>query len=543
MTLAMRFAKAAWITFLAMAIATALKTVLLLFDRFPFNADEAIVALMARHILLNGARPIFFYGQAYMGSLDAYLVAAGFALFGFQVWVIRAVQIVLYLLVIGSTLALIPLLFNPYHGFWYTAALLAIPTVNVTLYTTVSLGGYGEALFIGNLILYLGLKILSSLEGKAKLLPVWLWTLGFLVGLGLWVNGLTGIYSLPTLLGLTYQGFRERSKLPVRKIGVAFALISAGVFAGSLPWWFYAYRQGLDVLLAELFGSAIAVSQGSWFQQIGANFFNFLLFGVSVIIGLRPPWEIRWLALPLAPFVLAFWVAVIGLWGRFLRRSGFSLAHWILSGVALTFLLAFVLTPYGGDPSGRYFLPLWIVLTLIAGEMIGKFVPKLSYQVGCIAVVVLFNLWGVVECALRDTPGLTTQFDPVAAVDHRYLPQLIRFLHENGETHGYTNYWVAYPLAFLSDERLIYAPRLPYHPDLRYTPRDDRYPPYTRQVAESGRVAYITTKNPKLDELLTANFRLAGVEWQERWIGDYHIFYRLSRAVHPQEIGLGEKSP
>lgn len=90
----------------------------------------------------------FFYGQAYMGSLDAYLVAAGFALFGFQVWVIRVVQIVLYLLVIGSTLALIPLLFNPYHGFWYTAALLAIPTVNVTLYTTVSLGGYGEALLL-----------------------------------------------------------------------------------------------------------------------------------------------------------------------------------------------------------------------------------------------------------------------------------------------------------------------------------------------------------------------------------------------------------
>jgi hypothetical protein len=50
----------------------------------PFNADEAIVALMARHIL-QGERPIFFYGQAYMGSLDAYLVALGFLLFGQQI--------------------------------------------------------------------------------------------------------------------------------------------------------------------------------------------------------------------------------------------------------------------------------------------------------------------------------------------------------------------------------------------------------------------------------------------------------------------------
>ncbi len=52
---------------------------------------------MARHIL-GGERPIFFYGQAYMGSLDAWLVAAGFWFFGQQVWVIRFVQILLYLL-------------------------------------------------------------------------------------------------------------------------------------------------------------------------------------------------------------------------------------------------------------------------------------------------------------------------------------------------------------------------------------------------------------------------------------------------------------
>jgi hypothetical protein len=32
--------------------------------------------------------------------------------------------------------------------------LLAIPSVNVILYTTVSLGGYGEALLLGNLILW-----------------------------------------------------------------------------------------------------------------------------------------------------------------------------------------------------------------------------------------------------------------------------------------------------------------------------------------------------------------------------------------------------
>src|SRR6266851_2035799 len=60
----------------------------------PFNADEAIVGLMARHIL-QGERPVFFYGQAYLGSLDAWLVAGAFAIFGESVWPIRLVQIVL----------------------------------------------------------------------------------------------------------------------------------------------------------------------------------------------------------------------------------------------------------------------------------------------------------------------------------------------------------------------------------------------------------------------------------------------------------------
>lgn len=526
---------------LVFAVAVGIRTVLLLFDRFPFNADEAIVALMARHILLNGERPIFFYGQAYMGSLDAFLVAGGFALFGFQVWVIRAVQILLYLLVMVSTVALIPLLFSSLHGKWYTAVLLAVPPVNVILYTTVSLGGYGEALLIGNLILYFGLK---NLEGsKVSTMMLWSWGLGFWMGLGLWVHGLTGIYTLPMLLGLAYMRIRNRDRISLKKCVGIFGLIASGVGVGSLPWWVYAYRQGVETLIAELFGSAIAVSQGGWLQQIAANLFNILLFGISVTIGLRPPWEIRWLALPLAPFALAFWLAVVGLWLRTLKHTKPSLSLWMLNGIALTFVLAFVLTPFGADPSGRYFLPLWIVLALIAGEMIAKFIPKLGYQIGCVALVAIFNFWGMTECAWRYPPGLTTQFDPVAVIDHRHLPDLIRFLQEMGETRGYTNYWVAYPLAFLSGEELIYSPRLPYHPDLRYTPRDDRYPAYTDQVARSERVAYITTKNPRLDEYLTTKFHSLELEWQETWIGDYHVFYRLSVAVHPQQIGLGDKFP
>src|SRR3972149_261329 len=113
---------------------------------FPFNADEAIVGLMARHILA-GTWPTFFYGQAYLGSLDAAFVAAAFALLGETLLAIRIVQTLLFLGTILTTMALTREMGFSILVCTLAGLLLAIPSVNVTLYTTVSLGGYGEAIF------------------------------------------------------------------------------------------------------------------------------------------------------------------------------------------------------------------------------------------------------------------------------------------------------------------------------------------------------------------------------------------------------------
>src|SRR3972149_5366733 len=87
---------------MALALAVVLKALLLALDAFPFNADEAVVALMARHIL-QGERPVFFYGQAYLGSTDAWLIAGAFLIFGQRVIAIRIAQSVLYLGTIVTT--------------------------------------------------------------------------------------------------------------------------------------------------------------------------------------------------------------------------------------------------------------------------------------------------------------------------------------------------------------------------------------------------------------------------------------------------------
>jgi hypothetical protein len=55
-------------------------------------------------------------------------------------------------------------------------------------------------------------------------------------------------------------------------------------------------------------------------------------------------------------------------------------------------------------------------------------------------------------------------------------------------------------------------------------------------VAESPTVVYVTTNHPLLDGSLRARLRRAGVDYAEVQIGDYHVFYDLSRKVTPEEL-------
>ena len=63
-------------------VATLLRIVLIAQGWPHSNADEDTMGIMGMHIAYNGEHPIFFYGQQYMGSLEAYVAAAFFRLFG-----------------------------------------------------------------------------------------------------------------------------------------------------------------------------------------------------------------------------------------------------------------------------------------------------------------------------------------------------------------------------------------------------------------------------------------------------------------------------
>lgn len=517
---------------LCAVIASLWKLFLLSQDAFPLNADEAVVGLMARHILA-GDFPIFFYGQAYMGSLDALLVAGMFNLSGTQAASIRYVQIMLYAATIITVAGLAWKYTGSCRSVLVAGLLMAIPAVNTTLYTTVSLGGYGEALLLGSLQLH------NSFDAAREGLKPWrllLWAL--LTGFGVWVFGLTLVFSLAAGVSLLQCWHRMSENRPG---GVWLPAILLTGMVGASPWLIAGLQEGFPVLFQELLGSAIAGADGTGFRAaVVQRLVNVLLFGPTVLLGFRPPWSASPLAVWILPFALAFWALIAT---RLIRRRG-SVATPTTSGTDLGWVVAFtfiglVLTPFGGDPSGRYFLPLIIPLVLAASMAMAareQGVQAVMFP-GLLTITLVFHVLSTLEVASR-FPGITTQFDPVTWIDRSFDEELKTFLEEEDLAVGYSNYWVAYPLAFQSNETLIYLPWLPYHQDFRYTNRDDRYEPYRDVVEQADRFAYITTNHPALDTLLERQFDQAEVDYRVELIGHYRVYFNLSPGARPWQLEL-----
>jgi 4-amino-4-deoxy-L-arabinose transferase-like glycosyltransferase len=455
-------------------------------------------------------------------------------LFGEHVQVIRWIQVLLYAGTVITGVLLAWRVTRSKSAAAVAGLLLAIPNVNLTLYTTVSLGGYGEALLLGQTLLLLTLALLGR-KRRPHLYAVW----GILAGIGFWTFGLTLVYIIPSGIALAWRDFRSTDRRALVACWVAGA---AGAAVGMGPWIAWAATGSPGVLLGELFGSAIAGASASsmplaWLEHTR----NLLLLGGPVILGFRPPWDTRWLGLPLLPFALAIWASVFLHAGVVVRRrEAEQPGRALIAGVALTTLAGFVLTSFGADPSGRYFLPLAMPMAIFAGSMIADLSTRTDrrWLVGLVALLLGFHAWGIFDSASRNPPGLTTQFDPVARIDTNGYDDLAAFLEAHDEHTGYTNYWVAYPLAFLSQERLIFVPRLPYHEDFRHTARDDRYAPYGDVVDRAERVAYITTNHPALNETLRDGLSARGAKFAEADVGGFHLFYQLSEKVTPEMLGL-----
>lgn len=199
--------------------------------RFAPNSDYGICALMARNMAEGTDFPVFFYGQAYMGSLEPALSA----------WLCRLAGFSPFMVCLGTVLAGLPLLPLTYllgrrmggRGVGLLALAMTVVGSDTTFhYAAAPRGGYMTMMSCGLAVLLLAAEIATRV-GRGARVSGWLfWLAGVLAGLGWWSNQLVIVFLLAAVLtllpALRWEWLRR---------GLFPALLA--FFIGSLPWWWW----------------------------------------------------------------------------------------------------------------------------------------------------------------------------------------------------------------------------------------------------------------------------------------------------------------
>ena len=461
------------------------------------DGDEAVVGLMARHIAFVGERPVFYWGQPYLGSLEAFSAAPFFRLFDSSTLLLKLVPTAYSLGFLALSALLARELFGSGAGL-ATAAYLAMPPAMWAVWSTKARGGYAEVLFLGEAVLLVTLVLARSSARRVALL----W--GVLAGLAFWTHLLAIVYLASAVL---FLALARRRQWPVQQVAVA----AVGVVVGMAPLIIENVTDGFLTVGALLQPPDLPIDPP-------AQFVRFFRVGIPVLLGLGQPttsqamfdqdWPLRpaghaWVAL-VAVLLLA---GVVLLYTPTVRRLVACGADRV-SGPALLVFLAVIVPPvvavtrfgfFVSEP--RYALPLYATLPLLAGVLWRMRRPALRW--GFLIAALAFNIWSLVTTDPRlwrpeETPDSTA---PTRA-------EVVRYLVAQDRHQMYTDYWIGYPIMFETRETVLayvisggfnrYLPpadnvqRTP-NPAWVFEPGMDTETAFLDQLARSGGQAHVET--------------------------------------------------
>ena len=421
------------------------------------DGDEAVVGLMARHIAFLGERPVFYWGQPYLGSLEAFTAAPLFRLFDSSTVLLKLVPTAYSL----GFLALSALLARRLFGMGpalATAAYLALPPSMWAVWSTKARGGYAEVLFLGEALLLATLLVARAPTRRAAMF----W--GLLAGLAFWTHLLAIVYIAPAIVYLALS--RTRFRLAHLAIAIGGALI------GMLPMLIENVSNGFRTLASLLQPPDLPMDPV-------AQFIRFFRVGVPVLLGLGQPttsatmFDADWPNRPAGHLVVAvlavlLLTAVLLLYVPAVKRlltcgtapplSGQSGSARVLSALAEPALLVFVaiavppvvaFTRFGffvSEP--RYALPLYSTVPLLAAAVWRLRWPAARWAV--VVGVLAFNVWSLVSTDPR-------LWRPEDALDSTAATraQLVQYLVPQDRHQMYTDYWIGYPIMFETRETVL----------------------------------------------------------------------------------------
>ncbi len=196
------------------------------------NSDEGTMGIMALHIQ-QGERPIFFYGQNYMGALEAYIAALFFQLLGgSSVFALRLGLILLFMFFLFCMYLLTSELYTKKFAL-FILLLLSLGSSAVFARQLIALGGYAETTFFTALLFLLTYHLTCSMArdkfpGRLAGYAGW----GLVLGLALWCDALILPWAICAGTLLLLLCWRELGK-------GAWLVVLCGLLLGALPLILY----------------------------------------------------------------------------------------------------------------------------------------------------------------------------------------------------------------------------------------------------------------------------------------------------------------
>lgn len=440
-----------WLAGAGIAALVVLRSLVLVFwEQAHFDADQAIVGLMAKHLAELRAFPLFYYGQNYMLGVEAWLAAPVFVVAGASVAALK-----LPLLAVNVLVALLLLrIFERDVGL--RPALAAVPV----LFFALPAPGTAAHLLTAN-----G----GSVEPFAYALLLWLtrrrpnWG-GFIFAIGFLHREFTlyagaALLAIETLRGtlFTREGIRRRLTM-LRVAAEVWLLVqwlkyfSSAVGPGT----------GVDALVRPR-DNIVSLTERLCIdlQSIPAGLWALVTVHWPVLFGARVQ--------PVAELGVesTAWQGMPG--------------AWLLLGAAVVLAAAAVAARLGAERRWRPEYDACAYLVLVAGfSSVGYVMARcgqltlMRYELlsllGAAGLGAWFLRTASSRTAVRVWVAITCGFVSIAAVSHaRLLTQYVskppintrRVIANNLEARGIkyasADYWLAYSITFLTNERVVVA--------------------------------------------------------------------------------------
>ncbi|GCE24552.1 hypothetical protein KDA_00360 [Dictyobacter alpinus] len=519
---------------------------ILIFQHWPpTNGDEGIMATMAYNIAYKNELPMMFYGQDYMGVIEAYLGALFFHIAGGPSLMALRMGVVL---MVGFFFVcmyfLISLLFSKRLAL-VTLALLSIGSIPYLTRQTIATGGSSQTLLFGSLAFLIAAWLAYSyrryMSVRTHLFRLSLYgVFGVVAGLAIWSDMVVlPFLAMVVLLMLVFCWYELL-------IWGGWLAGIAGGFIGFFPSFLYSIHKGLNpllILLNQVHGTGWAkddpmATVGLWHNLIEtiqvtlptATGFPFCPVIEYPFLGDNTPRTVQcriiqtiWGGSYLVLILFALFFTLLMLQNvirdrkilgevechtRLVRR----IAQLLMLGGAISAIVVFIHSTGPVNQAGyhaRYLIGLLIIwpalidpLWSAAGQINprGHWQKLLVYSSRCILYVI-----GAILIS-----GTVIAFSQVsrAQTANQQRSHLVAQLENMGITHIYMDYWSCYSLIFESQEKLLCGV-INHH----LNPSHNRYPAYYTIVHADKASSWMC---PKYANMTTAEYDC--LDWLEKWI-------------------------